>query len=645
MRIAPVALLFATLAAQQIEEPTFRVTVNNVLLDVVVTDSKGNPVPGLQPSDFKITQDNKARPVVSASFVELPRRLASAPSTPTSTTPNPTPQPAQRTIAFVVDDLGLSAQSLHTVREGLRRFIDTQLQPTARVAIVRTGGNIGALQQFTSDSALLRVAASRLRFNPRSRLSVEQDLQIEDATLRGATALTESRPREHALVGSLGTVNMVVSSLAAAPGRRSVILFTDSLPILERQGSSAQDGDELSGYSANSRVLSAIHRLTDSATRHSVVVHTVDAKGVLSYGLDMSETVSRRNIELPATANGKRSTRDIRVTNALDGLKLLARQTGGTFTTNNNDMNDALVKSLNSDASYYLLAYQPDSAVFQAAPDLFHRLTVSVNRPGLQVRYRPGFFGRPDTPASVAATPASAPALHFNLYPAFFQTPEGPVIDSQLFLDPSNLSFTPAPGGLEKTVIVTHLVTLNEQGLPVNQINQDYTLTLKPAQRQELLQSGLIYRVRHPVKKPGAFLMKATLTDKASGRTGSVTQFIDIPDTGKNALALSNLTIARQLHPGDTLEYGAQIINHNGASLQREVRLYADGDPAGHFPLAPFTPIKVEQVAYPVAAGRLQLGPNAAPGTYTLSLTVIDPARKGEKGRATQFATFSVTPR
>jgi len=50
-------------------------------------------------------------------------------------------------------------------------------------------------------------------------------------------------------------------------------------------------------------------------------------------------------------------------------------------------------------------------------------------------------------------------------------------------------------------------------------------------------------------------------------------------------------------------------------------------------------------VAYPVAAGRLHLSRRAAAGNYTLELIVIDPGLKGEKGGATQFTFFTVTPR
>ena len=47
-----------------------------------------------------------------------------------------------------------------------------QLQPNDLVAIIRTGGEMGALQQFTNDQRLLSRAVDQLRWNICSRVGV-----------------------------------------------------------------------------------------------------------------------------------------------------------------------------------------------------------------------------------------------------------------------------------------------------------------------------------------------------------------------------------------------------------------------------------------------------------------------------------------
>jgi hypothetical protein len=58
----------------------------------------------------------------------------------------------------VVDDLGLSFDSITRVRESISRWVDNEMQPTDLVAVIRTSAGMGSLQQFTSDKRILRAA-------------------------------------------------------------------------------------------------------------------------------------------------------------------------------------------------------------------------------------------------------------------------------------------------------------------------------------------------------------------------------------------------------------------------------------------------------------------------------------------------------
>ncbi|MCX6621433.1 MAG: VWA domain-containing protein, partial [Acidobacteria bacterium] len=179
MRIRAFLLLAgATLVAQEIEEPTLRITVTMVQVDAVVTDKQGKHLTGLKPDDFQVFEDGKQQKISYFSYVPgvspPPRKLAPASSKKTVTTVVPggakaTPENTKRTMALVVDDLGLSFTSTHVVKEELRKFVDQQVQPGDLVAILRTGVGIGALQQFTTDKRVLYTAIDRIRWNIRSR--------------------------------------------------------------------------------------------------------------------------------------------------------------------------------------------------------------------------------------------------------------------------------------------------------------------------------------------------------------------------------------------------------------------------------------------------------------------------------------------
>ena len=61
------------------------------------------------------------------------------------------PEDVRATVVLVVDDLGLSFESMAYVRRALRKFIEVQMQPGDLVAICRTSYGSSALNQFTND--------------------------------------------------------------------------------------------------------------------------------------------------------------------------------------------------------------------------------------------------------------------------------------------------------------------------------------------------------------------------------------------------------------------------------------------------------------------------------------------------------------
>src|SRR5687768_410554 len=157
------------------KDDVVRITTNLVQIDVVVTKD-GKPVPNLTAEDFEIFEDGRRQPITSFAFISnIPNSAPAAPEKSTAGVPPAAPikrDVARRTIALVVDDLGLSAESIAQARRQIRKFIAEQVQPDDLVAVIRTGGEVGALQQFTNDKRLLNRAAEKLSWNVCSRVGV-----------------------------------------------------------------------------------------------------------------------------------------------------------------------------------------------------------------------------------------------------------------------------------------------------------------------------------------------------------------------------------------------------------------------------------------------------------------------------------------
>src|SRR5262249_6105122 len=163
--------------------PTLRITVTLVQVDAVVTDSSGRHVTDLRPDEFEILQDGEVQKITHFAYIPAP-----PPSTPAAA-PDPKakaagglppvgpPQPVtaaeiKRTVALVVDDTALSFENLVRVRDALRKYVQFQMQPGDLVAIVRTGGGVAILEQFTTDKRVLLEAIDLMKWRFSGRAGV-----------------------------------------------------------------------------------------------------------------------------------------------------------------------------------------------------------------------------------------------------------------------------------------------------------------------------------------------------------------------------------------------------------------------------------------------------------------------------------------
>src|SRR5437870_7553215 len=195
-----------TSPAQKPEEvDVVRITTNLVQVDAVVTDKNGKVVTDLKPEEVQIFEDGRQQKITHFSYYVAESPSAEKPTKPVTVDKNAPPVPPnrlrpediRRTIALVVDDLGLSFESTYYVRRALKKFVDEQMQPGDLVAIIRTSGGMGALQQFTSDKRQLYAAIERVKWNAigRSGVSAFAPMQAPTGGAGGAEidAMTEEQ--------------------------------------------------------------------------------------------------------------------------------------------------------------------------------------------------------------------------------------------------------------------------------------------------------------------------------------------------------------------------------------------------------------------------------------------------------------------
>jgi VWFA-related protein len=388
------AVFLAALGAAEQEPPGASARVEVVRVDVSVTDRRGRPVRDLAAADFEIREDGTPHPVTNFAFVAvgstMPARALLSPPTreplppppasaPVTTVPVPAQAYQRRALAFVVDDLNLSRTSVVRVRAMLKRFVERSLQPDDLVGLFRTGSVRSASVPLGADRAALLADVEALKWNGRSG----RDRSI-DPIQRGLTAPVtigrdlDARRSFLLAVESLTALQSVTEALERLEGRKVVVFLSDGLKV---------------GRSTNA--FDRLNVTADAANRESLVVYTLDPRGVTPLNLEADDYDNDPGFQV----NIPEYLEERAWSYALDhdGLERLAEATGGLF-VHDTDPGKGLAQVLLDQSGYYQLGYLAPAA----GGARFHRVSITVRRPDLRVRSRSGYWGARQDRAAVA---------------------------------------------------------------------------------------------------------------------------------------------------------------------------------------------------------------------------------------------------
>jgi len=695
LTILATALLAVSAAAQDVPTPVpsstpedvVKISTSLVQFDVSVTGKDGRPITDLKPGEIRVFENGKERKVSGLSFVagEPAGSTAALPSSsknsavPLLPGKKLTPSEVRRAIAIVVDDLTLSFESTDFVRQTLRQFVDRQMQPGDLVAIVRSGGAMGALQQFTSDKRQLYAAIDRIHWNALGNGRIATFNAVEPKFPLGESQPAAFSGEENSIddinkanaeyrenmfaTGSLGALNYVIRGMRDLPGRKSVLMLSEGFRLFTR---------DPGGNLSSTRVVDAVRMITDSANRASVVLYTLDPRGLQ---VPMFEARDNTQYWTEADRDKEVETRAADLRDTQEGLQFLAEETGGFAIINNNDLSKGIRKILD-DQSYYLVAYEPDDAAFDPAKLRFNKIEIKISRPGTNVRYRRGFFnvgdkqlaasrGSKDDRIRDAVTSPFASSeipVHFNaIYN--YDAKSGPFIRSLLHMNIADLDFKKKADGKMTASFNIYAYAYAENGIIAAKQEKAYTIALTPENYEKMRTSGFVYDFLFPIQKPGAYQLRIAVRDNGYDKIGSASQFIEVPDLKKDRLTLSGVvldsggansaanpltsTAIREFKPGSRVDFGTVVFNAKTTSggkvdLTSKLRVFRDGKLI--FEGTPQAISQGDQSGSSVAfMGSVSLGTKLAPGDYVMEIAVTDSLARSKYSTALQYVQFSVT--
>ena len=588
-----------TLPTQSQDDPAedvLRVSTSLVQTDVSVVDKKGQFVEGLQREQFELKVDGRPQPVlfferITAGSTGEAARIAAARGEQLDGRTAGAPVERGRSVIFFVDDLHLTPEGIERARGMLSKFIEREMTPGMEVLISSASGQIGFLQQFTNDRAVLRAAVRRLKYQSQVKLDNERPVITEFQALavdRGDPSMLEyliqqvifeNRP----LSIPRSVAENIVRNRSRNIRRQAALLSAATISALEgvARARGSAGGRQTLFYISHGFMLDneeadtvrKLQRMNDAAARSGTVVYTLDARG-LSVGMQdassagVPDLMSASGSPTGNAYSGYNASAELSASQEV--LRGLAEDTGGRALINTNALDAAISKTLNETANYYLLAWRPEGVEVKDGAPRFRKIQISVKgRPDLSVRVRRGFLSA--SPAtSVAAAPAAvnAPAtpkavlnralntlnerrdLPVAAYAVFTNDAQaGSVINASVQLANDRLKFTPVgAGGKPQAQVEVVCAVLDERGKSVHSSGRTLTLdgSAATSSTANASRGKLVTNFSIPVLAPGLYQFRSAARDAGSGLVGSAFEWVEVPDLKATRLALSSLLITER---------------------------------------------------------------------------------------------------
>lgn len=359
------------------------VEVTLKLVQVYVTDRKGNPVLDLKKEDFVLLDNGKEQTIT-----EFEKHVLSLPSLKeeqpeiAKETPLPAPREIMSRKFFLLFDFAYNnAKGVIKAREAALHFIDTQVQPSDEVGVLSYSA-IKALtlhEYLTTDHKKVREVVEKIGIN--EILGRAEDLEneywgemsvlnppgdvkakseVESSkfdTSGGFMARAGTRLNANLFSRNMGEL---AKALRYIPGHKNIILFSSGIPYALLYGSLIGSREDWGESLVRQKFEDMIKELSASNT-------TV-------FPMDTEE-------------QGAGLRRDTN-TMGIYTLHKLASETGGKYFGNINNYQEHIEKIQNLTGCYYVLGYYVDDSW----DGKYHKTKVEVRRPGCKVYAQRGYF-------------------------------------------------------------------------------------------------------------------------------------------------------------------------------------------------------------------------------------------------------------
>ncbi len=248
------------------------------------------------------------------------------------------------------------------------------MQPADLVALVSLGDTLKVDQDFTSDKAALANEVGM--YNGTEGQGFEQGANANSNQVEDTTGYTpdESEYNDLNTDRELFALRAISKSLEKITEKKSLLYFS---------GGISRDGIE-----NEASLRSAIN----AAVRANLSIYSVDTRGLQAISpLGDASTGSLRG---SGAFNGASLGNNMQANFATqEVMATLSSDTGGKAFFDSNDFAPAFAQVQRDTSAYYAIGFHSSNP---ARDGKYRKLTIKINRPGVKLEYRPGYYAPAD---------------------------------------------------------------------------------------------------------------------------------------------------------------------------------------------------------------------------------------------------------
>jgi VWFA-related protein len=534
MRFALVSTIVSTLLVQQpaVQPPVvLKSTTRLVQVCVIAQDGKGQPITDLKKEDFRIKVNGQDQPIKIFSMDSsgaLPQGETKLP--PNVFTNRIEVRPGQQSSVTIIllDMLNTKWADQVYAKAQVIRYLRT-LQPEDHIGLYTLGSSLRVLHDYTADSAELLSRLEALKGKELPDMTSKEptdamhgDALLLDALQRGAGGVSPAERSFYTslrVVGTLKAIEFIANHLAKTPGRKNLIWVSGGFPLeIGFDNAAAWRNPQIDQRTFTDEVSETVRAVNDA----NMAVYPVDARGLMT------------SPQFDAQRRGSTNPRAMQKASPMVGVKNqesmneLASRTGGHAYYNSNDLAKAIHTAVDDSRVTYMLGFYPVDETFDGK---FHKIEVQmVERKGVHLRYRKGFFDLPELPqdekarktelADAAWSPLDASGIGIAAKIVPSKTKPGS-LEIVLAIDSTEVSLERQSEHWVGRLDVL-FIQRDNAGNQYNGLEDTINLNLGADSYTKFLSNGFVYS-KIVDRADRAKVIRIIVRDSASGAIGSIT--------------------------------------------------------------------------------------------------------------------------